>query len=118
MHDINKNNGANALGATTTEVQMHLVQQQQRCKCTWGWARGQLWPSMARPTPANKHWSGVAAGEDFALVLKYDERLYRPANVCRLRLPRARDTISCCALPTFLTKPARFKYGGPSYNST
>ena len=24
MHDINNNNGANALGATTTEVQMHL----------------------------------------------------------------------------------------------
>ena len=48
---------------------------------------------------------GVAAGEDFALVLKYDERLYRPANVCSLRLPRARDTFPCCASPTFLTKP-------------
>ena len=40
------------------------------------------------PAPASKHrhWSKVEAGQEFTLVLKYDENLYRPATVTvRLR---------------------------------
>ena len=40
------------------------------------------------PAPASKHrhWSKVEAAQEFTLVLKYDENLYRPATVTvRLR---------------------------------